>query len=176
MEIIRPGEIRSREGFIKFMDRKVGKGRWFRGISVGKKLYSMELGLQIYEDAYFTFFRQSLERIKFLAKGYSDVFVIDNQDLQASTDYKMQTQPKEHFQDIAIRRCFRRLGIWFQGKGIFKIPDSEYDDNKISFHMPQLHRHADSIGSIRSWLHANLVVIATPTIEDQVKLAEMLIK
>lgn len=163
-----------RNKFVNTLNEKVGKGDWFWGFRVGKRLYSWAWGMQLFEDAYYEFLKQNPRQIRALVE-YSNVYVWDRHDLDSGLDYKKQTQPKDHFQDIALRRCLVRFGIWFKGLDILKIPGSDFDDERVKFHLPHLVHKPDSLGSLRSWLSNRLVVVAK-TIEDKAKLSDILVK
>lgn len=163
-----------RNKFANGLNSKIGKGDWFWGFRAGKKLYSWSWGLQLYEDAYWSFFKQSPTHIRNLV-AYSNVYVYGRGDIESSLDYKKQTQLYDHFQDIAIRRCLVRFGVWFKGMDFLKLPGSDFDDSKVHFHLPHLIHKPDAISSIKSWLSNRLIIVAR-TIEDKARLAEVLIK
>ena len=163
-----------RAKFLAGLNNKIGKGDWFWGFRAGKKLYSWNWGMQLYEDAYWDFLKTNPRHIRNLV-DYSNVYVYDRHDIEACLDYKKQTQAQEHFQDIAIRRCLVRLGVWFQGMDILKIPGSDFDDMKVPFHLPHLIHLPDELQSVKSWLSNRLIVVAK-TIEDKARLAEILVK
>lgn len=163
-----------RDKFIKGLNSKLGKGDWFWGFRVGKKLYAWSWGIQLYEDAYYDFLKQHPKHIRTLV-DYSNVYVCDRHDLDAGLDYKKQMQLKDHFPDIALRRCLVRLGVWFKGMDILKIPGSELDDACVPFHLPHLIHKPDGVSSIRSWLSNRLIVVAK-TVEEKARLAELMVK
>lgn len=163
-----------REKFIEEINKKVGKGNWYWGFRVKSKLYSWNLGLQLYEDAYWEFLKQNPKLIKELV-DYSDVYVYDRYDLKSILDYRKQTQKRDHFQDIAIRRCLVRFGVWFKGMDILKIPGSKFDDHKVEFHLPHLIYKPDTRCSLHSWFSNRLIIVAK-TIEDKAKLSELLVQ
>ena len=148
-----------REAFIRSVNRKAGKGNWFWVFKVGKQLWAYELGMQLYEDAYWLFLRKDIGRIK---------------DLDSGLDYRKQTQPGEHYSDIAIRRCMRRFGIWFKGTDIFDISKTQYADRKVPFHLPHLVSSPDK--SAKSWIDSNRLIVIAREVEDKCKLAEILVK
>lgn len=163
---------KNRQDLASLMNRKAGKGNWFWGFIAGKQLYSWDWGLQLYEDAYWCYLRDNIDLVKVIAKQY-DVYVWDRYDLEAGLDYRKQTQERDHFADIAIRRTMIRLGVKFKGKDIFKIPDSLLSDTRIPFHLPHLIKAADK--SARTWLN-NRVIAVAPDTEGKCELAELLVK
>ena len=176
IDYIQIGDMgKNRNRFFHKVSQQVGKGNWFLGFRAGQKLYSWAFGMQLYEDAYWSFLREDIEYIKELV-GYSDVFVYNRHDADSCLNYKEQTQESDHYQGIAIRRCLVRMGVWFKGEGILKIPETKFNDCKIPFHLPHLINKPDSIGSIKSWIDTNRLVIVAPEIEDKAKLAELMVK
>lgn len=163
-----------RSKFIEGLNSKIGVGDWFWGFRVGKRLYSWNWGMQLYEDAYLEFIKHHVTLLNELV-NYSNVFVLDRHDLNAGLDFQKQNQTKEHFSDIALRRCLVRLGVWFKGIELLKIPGSQFDEEKIPFHLPHLIFKPDKISSIKSWL-SNRLIIAAKSIEDKAQLANVLIK
>lgn len=163
-----------RDKFHKGLNDKVGKGDWFWGFRVSKRLYSWSWGLQLYEDAYFEFLKKEPAAIGRLV-NHSDAFVYDRRDTDSVLDYKKQNQPRDHFQDIALRRCLVRFGVWFKGVDLLRVPGSEFDDSSVKFHLPHLIHKPDSVYSIRSWLSNRLIVVAK-SVEDKAKLADVLVK
>lgn len=169
-----PNLREKRDEFVRLLDKKVGTGNWYWAYQFkANKLYSWSLGIQLYEDAYWLFLKHNLTFLKEIVKNYGDVFVIDKTDTKSGLDYKKQTQKKDHYQDIAIRRCLRRFGTWFQGEDLLKIPDSKFDENKIPFHLPSLLIKEDkSLIGFRN----HLVAVLAIGIHDKQDLSEVLIK
>lgn len=170
------GDIgKHRDEFLAKVHKRAGKGNWFWAFRVGKKLYSWELGIQLYEDAYWQFLRSDISLIKELL-GYFNVFVYDRHDLDSGLDYKIQNNSRDHFQDIAIRRCLIRFGVWFNGKDIMEINGSKFDHNQVPFHLPHLINKPDINKSLRSFMFSNRLIVIAPELEDKAKLSEILIK
>lgn len=176
LQFIKPWDYnRERDKFVWKIDRQAGKGNWFWVFRVGKRIYSWNWGLQLYEDAYFEFFRKNIPKLKTLVQDYSDVFEFNRHDLESNIDYRKQTQPQDHFQDIAVRRCLVRLGLVFKGKPLLEMPGSDFDDRKVRFHLPQF--LTDSLEtSCHSFLDGNRLIVVAKEIEDKAKLAENLVK
>lgn len=165
---------RDKENFLKTMNRTAGKGGWFWVFRVGKQIYSFDLGMQLYEDAYWLLLQKNSKVIKKLV-DYYDVFVVNNEDLESGLSYKKQTQKwSDHYADIAIRRCLRRMGVWFKGKELFEVSGTPLDDRRVSFHLPHLVDNPDK--SARSWIESNKVIVIAKEVEDQCKLSEILVK
>jgi hypothetical protein len=158
-----------RDKFVALLNNKVGRGNWFWVYRFGDKLYSWHLALQLYEDAYWVFFKNNLTSLKKLVKEYGDVMVFDKTDLKSGLDYKKQLHRADHYEDIAIRRCLRRFGTWFQGEDILKISDSELSEKNIIFHLPFFD------GKLVNF-HKYLVAAIAIEMCDQQELSEKLIK
>lgn len=177
MKILKIGDLgRNRDDFIKKVNKQAGKGNWFWTFQAGKSLYSWQWGMQLYEDAYFLFFKDNASLLKDVVTNYSGVYELDSYDLESKLDYKKQLKPQDHYQDIAIRRCLTRYGLKFKGKNLLKLPDSDYDHKKIPFHLPHLINKPDKNKSIKSWLDSNRLIVITLTLEDQIELSRVLIK
>lgn len=176
-ELIPVGELgKEYRKYCRMLTKRVG-GNWFWVFLVGKRLYSFDLGMQMYEDAYWSFFRNDISKLKHLATNYHDVCVTDAKDLESGMDFRKQTQEWEHFADIAIRRAIVRLGVGFKGKEeLFKIAGTEYNDGHIHFHLPHLIHRSDGRQSARAWIKSNRMVVIAKTLEDRRKLNNILVK
>ena len=76
-----------RDKFLNGVNNKIGKGDWFWGFRVGKRLYSWNWGIQLYEDAYWEFLKQNPTKIRSLV-DYSNIYVYDRHDLDSGLDFK----------------------------------------------------------------------------------------
>ena len=177
LEFVSAGYMgKDRDRIIRSFYKRAGKGNWFWAFRAGKRLYSWELGMQLYEDAYWNFFRKNVGRLKELVENYYDVMVYERDDLDAKLSYKDRQKSKDYFQDIAIRRSLIRMGVWFKGKEILKISKSRFNDGKIPFHLPNLIRTPDASKSTRSWLDSNRMIVIAREVSDKHELAEILVK
>lgn len=168
------GLDKDREDFTRTINKRAGKGNWFWVFKVGKRLYSYDMGMQLYEDAYWLYLRQDIKRVKYLV-GQFDVIVNDCYDRDASLNYSKQAHKwREHYADIAVRRCLRRLGVWFKGKDLLNITKTEFDDQSVPFHMPHLISGTNK--SARSWLYKNRMIVIVKEVEDKCQLAEHLVR
>ena len=161
---------KNRDRFKRYLNKKVGEGNWYWAFKIGKSLYSWDLGMQLYEDSYWSFFRNNLTLFKELVKNYGDVCEFNKQDMESGTDYRKQTQDADHYQDIAIRRCLRRFGVWFRGSQLLKLPGSKYGDDKVPFHLSHLTK-----GPARVIVESKVVITAVKSV-DKFKLSEILIR
>lgn len=166
----------NRDKFLAKVTRVAGKGNWFWAFAAKKKLYSWEWGLQLYEDAFWEFFKHNGSALKELVDNYSNVYVINRFDIDSGLDYKKQTQNSDHYSDIAVRRCFIRFGLSFKGKDILELGKSQFSQSKVPFHLPHLINKPDTLGSVKSWLDTNRLIVIAPEIEDKAKLSEILVK
>jgi len=164
----------NRDKFIQKVNKQAGKGNWFFAFRAGKKLYSWNWGMQLYEDAYLSFLGKDINLVKKLVSA-CDVCEINNKDLDAYLDYKKQKHDRDHYQDIAIRRCLVRLGVWFKGTDLLSVPGTEFDHSKIPFHLPHLLRKPDSLKSIKSWLDGNHLLVIASSSEDKAELAGIMV-
>jgi hypothetical protein len=156
---------------ISFFNKRVGEGNWFWLYKMGEIYYSWDLGMQFYEDAYWIFFRNNLILLKELVKKYGDVFEFNKKDMDSGLDYRKQLQRSNHYQDIAIRRCLRRFGIWFKGDRALKLPGSEYDEDRVPFHLSNIAKNQPV-----SYIHQTRMAALVPTSVDKYKLSEFLIR
>jgi len=176
LQYIQVGDLgKNRDQFITKVQKTAGKGNWFWAFRANKRLYSWEWGLQLYEDAYWHYLRSNVKKLKEII-AYNDVYVYNRHETESVLDYKIQKHYQDHYEDIAIRRCLIRFGVWFTGKELLSIKDSPFDDAKISFHLPHLINKPDATNSIRSWLNTNRMIVIASEIEDKCRLAEILVK
>lgn len=175
LDYIQVGDLgKNRDKFIQKVTRSAGKGNWFWTFRCNNKLYSWEMGMQMYEDAYWQFLRNDVSLVKELV-GYFNVYVLDRHDIDSSINYKHQLNERDHYPDIALRRCLVRLGVWFQGKEILRIPATKFNDCNVPFHLPHLIQKPDDKKSIKSWLDSNRYIVIAPDIEDKCKLSDILV-
>lgn len=169
-----PNLGKKRNQFIALLNKKVGVGNWYWAYQFkDAKLYSWNLGIQLYEDAFWLFFKNNLTLLKEVVKNYGDVIVFDKTDLKSGLDYKIQSQQADHYEDIAIRRCLRRFGIWFKGEDLLKLPDSKFKEKKIPFHLSHLLTTGEkSVAAV----HEHLVAALAIEMVDKQELSEILIR
>lgn len=161
-------------GFVKKYNKDYGEGNWFWGFTANNSLYSWDWGMQLYEDAYWTHFRDNLSLLKRVVE-HSNVFSLHPSDVESGLDYRKQTGLEHHYEDIAIRRCLRRLGLWFKGKGLLNIHNTPLNPHSTKFHLKHLlSKNEDS--SIYNWIENHRVAIIAEEIEDQIKLSDILIR
>jgi len=163
-----------RKKFVWKQNKKYGEGNWFWGFKAGKRLYSFDLGMQLYEDAYWNYFKKDISLLKKVI-SHSEVFVLKSSDIESGLDYRHQQEREGHYEDIAVRRCLRRFGVWFKGDKVLKIGSSKLNSQIVPFHLPHLlFKNEDS--SVYSWLTNHRVVIIADTVEDQYELSKVLVR
>lgn len=172
LQFIQVGDLQDRrDKYMTKVKHKVGKDNWFWVFKLGNKLYSQTWGMQVYEDAYYFFFHKNPELLKDLVEKWSDVYVVNRHDLVSGLNYHLQNHNRDHFHDIAIRRCLTRFGLSFQGKDILNLNDSPYCHSKIPFHLIHLFK-----GSLKKWFDDSRYIAVAVEIEEKAKLSEMLVK
>ena len=118
----RPGYIGSRKEEVHHnYDTLYGKGDWRFVWDVKGHLTTLEGALLLYEDAYAEHFRKHPAELREIAANFEDVYDNHPSNVHSGLDYRIQDFEGNHFQDIAIRRCLVRNGLWFRGNGLLEI-------------------------------------------------------
>lgn len=173
LDFIQVGDLKDRRhSFIKKVENTVGKSNWTWSFKFRNKFYSYPLGLQIYEDSFYSFLVKNIDLLKRLVVDYKDVYHHTYEDFDSGLDYNVQKDKSEHYDDIAIRRSVARLGLKFNGEKILDLKTSPYSEMKVPFHMPT----DNKIISVKSWFDQSRYIVVAPEIQDKVKFAQMLIK
>lgn len=142
--IERPGYLGKKRDEIRVLwTQQFGEGNWRLAYQWGDLVVPRELGIQIYEDGYYEFFRYNPETLEWLVDTASDVYDTAPTNVQSGFDYTVQETLNNHIQDIAIRRAVARLGTWFKGDHLMQVrwKNSEgYQINPgvVPFHKPDL--------------------------------------
>jgi hypothetical protein len=167
---------RDRDRTIRLYNKKVGEGNWFWGFRAKRNLYSWDLGMQFYEDAYWNLFRTNVKLLKEVLQ-YQEVFILSPKDIESGLDYRCQKDMENHYCDIAIRRSLRRLGVWFKGtdERSLNLAGSRLNPQIVKFHLKHL-LDAGEDDCVESWIFNHRVAIIADEIADQHKLAEILIR
>lgn len=97
--------------------------------------------LQLYEESYYKFFLANPEVLDWLCATASEVYDIEPSNIDAGEDYFKQDSSAVHLQDIAVRRCLRRLGRRFEGGHPVQIRGRDSDGyclnpGMVPFHDP----------------------------------------
>ncbi|WP_203741906.1 hypothetical protein [Actinoplanes cyaneus] len=173
----RPGRLGSgRPLRVAEWDDTYGPGSWRLAWLIAGQYHDGNASLSLYEDAYFHLLHGSAETREALVSTACDVFVHDPSDTAAGLDYRHQDAPGHHLEDIAIRRCLVRLGVWFRGDqlvrlgGVDKDPDpgwlrSQLSPHRLPFHRPDLLVRPELTGwwlpgSVESFYQSNKFLLA----------------
>jgi hypothetical protein len=137
------------------LDTEYGPGNW-RIIHVwGKKgelVIPKTMAVELYGDAYFGFLRDNDQIRDYIRKEAKDVYVYPEQavvtgqqTVPETLDYTIQEIEATHLQDIAIRRAFIRLGVWFEGNRLICVRggsdgpiEKQLSPGKVPFHLPHM--------------------------------------
>lgn len=90
---------------------------------VNDKLLEYGEVCQLYEDAYFEYFKQRPELLDHLVEVAKEVYDDDPSNVESGLDYQKRGEVRTHIQDIAIRRCIKRFGKSFRGNQLIQIRD-----------------------------------------------------
>ena len=143
--ISRPGQSGGKKKQIKEMyDDTYGPENWRIMWQWGDDVIDNIFAYQIYEDGYY---HDSLKREdlwKELISTASDVYDIEERDIESGLDYLVQNGKATHLQDIAIRRVLFRRGWKFEGNELIQIRShnqywgKQLSPGRILFHRPEL--------------------------------------
>ncbi|MEK6905623.1 MAG: non-canonical purine NTP pyrophosphatase [Nanoarchaeota archaeon] len=157
----RPGALGSRkQEVLANYDQLYGKDNWRLGWDVNGISVDVHGALALYEDAYFQHFQQYPGELHSIASNYANVYDNNPSNVDSGFDYSKQEFEGNHFQDIAIRRCLIREGLWFTGAGLLEIrmkgAGKLWSPSKIPFHKPELIQKQEipgwwKPGSVESW-------------------------
>jgi hypothetical protein len=140
----RPGYLgKKRDEIIASWNRKYGPENWRIAYTWGNGVIERDFAIQLYEDAYYEFFKANPAKLNWLTSVAADVYDTALTNVEAGFDYLWQETPSTHLQDVAVRRTVIRLGQCFRGDRLIRIrsTDSEgYDlsPGLVPFHLPQL--------------------------------------
>lgn len=158
--ISRPGQSGGKKKQLKEMyDNTYGPENWRIMWQWGDDIIDNILAYQIYEDGYYHDSLKREEVWKELISTASDVYDIEERDIESGLDYLVQQGKATHLQDIAIRRVLFRRGWKFEGTELIQIRShSQYwgkqlSPGKISFHRPELIIKP----SLKSWWDENSI-------------------
>ncbi len=138
----RPGWFgEDRDRLLIEYDSKYGKNNWRIRHILGPRILDFNQAVNLYELSYEVDFMHPDRRYIWndLIKQGRDVWTEQSSDIESGTDYSIQKAPAAHYEDIAIRRIFRKHGINFKGDKLIRIrADSEDTLGKIlsSIHVP----------------------------------------
>jgi len=165
----RPGYFgKKRDAYTGEMDKKYGIANWRIRWKVADNFVDKNGMCALYEDAYFNYFKEHPIIAHLLVDEASDVYDDELSNVRSGLDYWVQETGRNHIQDIAIRRCLVRMGLWFKGKEPIQIRQElgkhplsmTLSPGKIIFHMPQLIEQPEITGwwdgkSVESFYQSN---------------------
>jgi len=154
----------------KNRDKLYGSGNWKSAFAWGNSIIDRKFALQLYEDAYYNFFRNNLEQLDWLCENACDVYDNALSNVDSGFDYSIQETNSTHLQDIAVRNVLLRLGRTFNGNRLIEIrgKDSEgyrFNPGRVPFHMPDMIKHRENNpewidpGSIEDFWQSNKVLV-----------------
>ncbi|HAH19607.1 MAG TPA: hypothetical protein DCL49_01740, partial [Candidatus Omnitrophica bacterium] len=152
-DYVRPGYFgKDKNAIHEKLNQWFGAGNWEIRHLIDGTFVSLKEALVYYEDAYFEYFKSHPEELEWLVRNGSDVYDNNLTNIHSGTNYEIQETPDYHFQDIAIRRVFKRLWLVFKGAKYVQVrglyPSGRLPENHISgahlsparifFHQPEL--------------------------------------
>jgi len=142
--IERPGYFgKNRDELYAKWNKEFGEGKWRIAYQFGDLVVPREMGIQIYEDGYYEFFKANPDTLEWMISTASDVYDTAPTNVQAGFDYTHQETPNNHIHDIAIRSAVARLGNWFKGSHLMYVRWVESEGFRVNpgvvpFHKPNL--------------------------------------
>lgn len=143
----RPGYLgKRRDGYVASLNEQYGQDGWQFVWKWGSLTLSFVEACAVYEDAYWWCMQTNQYITQELVAVASDVYDDAPSNVASGLDYNAQETGRTHVQDIAIRRCLRRLGLAFEGTELLQIRDSlgdhplsmELSPGQVPFHRPQM--------------------------------------
>lgn len=98
---------------------------------------------EFYEESYFRWLQARPEAVQFITM-HNEVYDNAITNIASGLDYKKQESYSTHIQDIAIRNCLRRLGVWFRRERNVPLQirgtgeGEKYNPGHIPFYDPSL--------------------------------------
>src|SRR3989344_7676755 len=142
--IERPGYLgKKRDEVQAGWDEKYGKGSWRIAYQWGDLVVPREVGIQIYEDGYYEFFKKDRGALEWITSTASDVYDTAETNVSAGFSYEVQETPNNHLHDVAIRRAVMRNGAWFKGDKLLEVRSRSAEGWRlspcmVSFHLPNM--------------------------------------
>src|SRR3989338_3993968 len=106
-------------------DATYGKGNWRLVWKAGESAVEYLGVCALYEDAYFSFLCNEPLILHQLIHEASDVYDDELSNVHSGLDYTKQETSRTHIQDIAIRWCLVRMGVWFRGPKFMRIRSTQ---------------------------------------------------
>ncbi|KKT41938.1 MAG: hypothetical protein UW30_C0003G0038 [Candidatus Giovannonibacteria bacterium GW2011_GWA2_44_13b] len=143
-------------------NRLFGEGNWRLAWKVAENHFVDKAGAYVlYEEAYFQFFVKNMNFAHWLVKDACEIYDDEDSNVDSGFDYGKQETKRTHLQDIAIRRCLLRLGIWFEGEELVQIRQEKgtnplsiiLSPGRVPFHKPEVIEHPENL----SWWHKDTI-------------------
>lgn len=174
--VARPGQFgRKRDALVAGWNAEYGEGNWKVAYELNGHLFSRDVVLMLYEDAYVEYLRSHPDVLDWLCSTASDVYDNAPSNVASGFDYRAQEASSNHVQDIALRRALVRLGRWFEGDHPVEVrgrrsEGGHLSPGKLPFHRPEwIHQPAQKgwwqPGSIEDFYQSNKVIVVRPTEE-----------
>ena len=143
----RPGFLgKRRDEQYAIWDKQYGPGNWRFAWKVVQFFVDFLGACALYEDAYCQFLVNHRDVTATLTKEACDIYDDEPSNIYSKFDYNIQESLHTHIQDIAIRRCLIRMGLWFKGSKLVRIRQEKGDHplsmvlspGRLPFHRPDL--------------------------------------
>lgn len=122
----RPGYLGSlRDEMFRQWDNKHGEGNWRLRWRVGSTVVGFLGACALYEDAYMHFLKKNSCVVAQLRRGARNIYDDAPSNVASGLNYGTQETGRTHIQDIAIRNCLVRMGVWFNGTELIQIRDKK---------------------------------------------------
>lgn len=168
----RPGYFgKRREAKHREFDQRFGVGNWRIAWEWQGEYLEFAQAVLVYEEAYFRFMEASPGLVNELVREASDVYDDATTNVGSGLDYLAQETSRTHIQDIAIRRCIRRLGRRFEGSRLLRIRDDrgehplslQLSPGRVPFHRPEFIQRPElrgwwQRGSVEAFYQSNKVL------------------
>lgn len=108
-----------------------GEGNWRLVWMVNGFVVDFLGACALYEDGYYHFLKKNSAIVKRLIYSAHDIYDDDPSNVESRFDYNHQETERTHIQDIAIRRCMIRMGLWFMGENLIQIRSTGKDEHSL---------------------------------------------
>ena len=145
---VRPGFFgRRKDEKIAELNARHGAGNWelfwIVPEDVDRKPYTFKEACRfLYEESYYWWLHDHPEAVEHIT-SFGECYDNEVNNIESGLDYTIQKSYSTHIQDIAVRNCLRRLGVWFKGPAdkLLQIRGTgegeQYNPGHIPFHSPQ---------------------------------------
>lgn len=151
----RPGYLGgARDRMHKEWNVRYGAGGWRLVWEAEGKFLDFLGAAELYEESYYRFLKGQPEVLETLIREASEVYDDALSNIASGFDYTRQETGRTHVQDVAIRRCVRRLGRRFEGASPIQIRDRlgahplslTLSPGQVPFHAPGIIRQPELTG------------------------------